>query len=351
MAEVQIDVLNALFAQGNPYQELMYTGSRYRCVPGSAKSFAGLADDVAAGRSQFLHLHWDDRIFGRYETLDENEKAKQDVLAALRAYRDAGGKLLWTIHNALPHRVVSKDTFESGRRDLCDIASRIHVHTEHARDHMISTYGALDQKISIIPHPSYLGAYEVEDVTLARPLPVSDVRRFLMFGLMRGSKGINTLYGTAKSLNKRGVKFELEIRGKAFKTSSRMYRFLNESSNISAIPERVPDDEVAATFARAHFYVAPFEQLFTSGSIMLAQTFGLPVIGPDLPALRQSTPEAAHGLLYAPDNPRGLFQMMQRAVQTSDEELANLRQACFEFAVERAPMRVAGMLADVLDTL
>ncbi len=91
---------------------------------------------------------------------------------SIDSYRAQGGRLVWTIHNARPQKVINLDGFLQARQSLVKRADAIHVHAPHARDHMISEYRDDPSRIHVISHPSYLRSHEPQNITLARPMPV-----------------------------------------------------------------------------------------------------------------------------------------------------------------------------------
>lgn len=326
-------------APGNPYQSMMYAAvARHHDIIYAGPGGLSQLEDSAIG---ILHLHWDDRLFGR----SRDPAAEAATLAAARAsitgFQARGGRVIWTVHNREPHKITDLKAFETGRQMIVDLADAIHVHAPHARDHIVSAYGADPAKLHILPHPSYLAAYEPAETTLNRPFPEASVRQFLFFGMFRGQKGVHRIRDVAGKLTKRQVPYHLKMYGKAFGSQARMLRILGSNPNIDLRTDRIPDTEIPQIFASSQVFLAPYDSLFTSGSIMLALTFGLPVIGPDLRELRETTPEACHPLFYDPAAPRGLIRAMRRYIEMDDTDLATLRQACLDFAQDRTPHKIS----------
>jgi glycosyltransferase involved in cell wall biosynthesis len=172
-------------------------------------------------------------------------------------------------------------------------------------------------------------------------LPSADVRQFLFFGMFRGEKGVHKIQDAAGKLSRRGLPFHLRMYGKAHASQARLVRRLQANPNVDLRADRVPDEEIPEIFGRSQVFLAPYDSMFTSGSVMLALTFGLPVIGPDIRELRETTPPECHELLYNPDSPRGLIRSMLQAIDMDAKTLHRHRKACFAFAQERAPAMVS----------
>jgi beta-1,4-mannosyltransferase len=343
--------LNIPYAHGNPYHRLLY-GSAGPYVPlAGAKDLRQLAQYAAGQVSPVLHLHWDDRMFGRGDDPDTNRINAQTLVDRLQAFKDAGGKIFWTIHNKRAHFERDAESFAWGRGQLCALADLVHVHAPHAARHMIEDWGVAPEKIRIIPHPSYLGAYEPAEATLGRPLPSSPNRQFLFFGTMRGNKGVALLPEAIARLARHRTNFDLLIAGKTMRRAMRRMQPMLDLPQVSVRDGFIPDADVPDIFGAAQVFLAPFGDFFTSGSVMLAQTFGLPVIGPDRAEMRAITPPENHDLLYEGQRPKPLVQMMKRLIDMPDAELAQRRAVCFAYAHATAPAVISRSLAATLSSL
>lgn len=332
---------------GNPYQSLLYS----RLPSDFETEFAGPGALNRLNDAEFdvVHIHWDDRLFDRKDDSDDDSAALDDALDTLAAFKSQGGRIVWTVHSDTPHKPDHLETFERGRQALAQLADAIHVHADHAADYMETTYSVPRSKLHVIPHPSYLGAYETIKKTTARRLPTADVRQFLFFGLFREPKGIHAITDVAGKLTRRQVPYHLRMYGKAFASQAPMLQQLEANENVDLRTDRVPDDEIPGIFGASHVFLAPYQSVFTSGSVMLALTFGLPIIGPNIRELRETTPEDCHHLLYNPESPRGLIRSMLDFVEMSDSDLRAARKACFAFAKDRAPNKIGPEIAKLLD--
>ncbi|SLN50253.1 glycosyltransferase family 4 protein [Ruegeria meonggei] len=349
------NVVNIPYGVKNPYQNMMYMS----CEPEFALSKMRNPDVNSFGRSEFqsengiVHIHWDDRLFpASAESGSQPDQGFLRTRDALKQFRANGGRIIWTIHNRFAHSQTSEnDGLKAVREQLVKLVDLIHVHTPHAKRYMIEEFGADSDRIRLIPHPSYLGVYEPEDTTLNRPMALRDTSRFLTFGAMRGNRELDRLEFAARKLANRGFDFRLAVIGRTVRANRRLLRQMNANPYVTVTPERIPDSQIPGVFSAANAYVLPSTRTFTSGTAMLAQSFGLPIIGPDIEPHRQTTPSECHDLLYPIGNPRGLIRMLMRVMDMSDEELGEKRRACFEFSKERHPKLISRSLAQVLTEL
>ena len=347
----KIKVLNIPYARRNPYHGLLYgPSSPYEIVAGD-KDLSDLEQFAASQECAVLHLHWDDRMFGRTEDPHENRLLAEEGIARLRQFKRAGGRILWTIHNKRPHFERDAETFSWARTRLGDIADLVHVHALHAAAHMIDVWHVAPEKIRIIRHPSYLGAYEDAELTLNRPLSENPNRQFLFFGMMRWAKGVAIMQEAVLRLVRHTNSFQLHVAGKAMPRQKRRLRPLFDVPNVSSQTGFVSDADLIKLFSQAHVFLAPFDDIFTSGTLMLAQTFGLPIIGPDRPEMRAFTPKDCHDLLYKEQRPKAIVQMMRQVIDMPATELQQRRQLCFEFSQQLSPANIGAATSAMIASL
>lgn len=132
-------------------------------------------------------------------------------------------------------------------------------------------------------HASYSGIYP-QDTNKAEARQrlglLLENRVFLYFGYIKPYKGVEELIDSFHSV------FEsddiLIIAGKPFDaaTKTTIGQRADGSASIKLYLDYIADDEIQLYFAAADIVVFPFKHTHTSGSLMLALTYGKPVIAP-----------------------------------------------------------------------
>jgi glycosyltransferase involved in cell wall biosynthesis len=101
-------------------------------------------------------------------------------------------------------------------------------------------------------------------------------------------------------------------------------------ATIAYRPGFVPDDELQVLMRAADVVVLPFRDVLTSGSVVLAMSFGRAVIAPALGCIPE-TVAAGHELLYPADDRNGLRRALAAAARHRSElgavGAANFRRA------------------------
>ncbi len=340
-------VINRFAYDTNPYNGLIYqhAGPRYRMTPGTIADASVLL--AAEGRA-ILHLHWEEG-FVRWQADDAAASAATDAtLADLRAFKAGGGRIVWTVHNELPHEGDYLAAFMRLRRGIAALADRILVHNRTAISLIIGQSGADPAKVVLLPHPSYLGVYESEAATFAEA-PDWESRRLLLFGMLRRYKGLETLIDAMAA----APEVEVAIVGEVMAPDhvDALMPRIEATPGLTLTRQRIDDADVPALLRAHRGVVLPYARVLTSGVAMLAMSFGRPIIAPDLPQLREVLPASQHPLLYPPGDTEALAARMRRLAAMDRAALARLRDDLQARAGQYSPAQVSERLAALFDRL
>ncbi|HEY8416200.1 MAG TPA: glycosyltransferase, partial [Thermaerobacter sp.] len=82
---------------------------------------------------------------------------------------------------------------------------------------------------------------------------------------------------------------------------------------IRPVLEHVPDGDIQLYMNAADAVVMPYEEIFTSGTVVLAMSFGRAVVAPRQGCLAEVV-DGEGGILYDPADPAGLEGALRRAL-------------------------------------
>jgi glycosyltransferase involved in cell wall biosynthesis len=138
-------------------------------------------------------------------------------------------------------------------------------------------------------------------------------RVFLLLGALRGYKGATELIAELKKLPDPNAR--LLIAGKPFtpELAADLQAEVADDPRIVARLEFIPDAEIPRYLLAADCAVLPFRDVLTSGSLILAMSFGLAAIAPRLGCLPETVAEDG-ALLYDAEDPGGLGKALQQAL-------------------------------------
>jgi glycosyltransferase involved in cell wall biosynthesis len=300
--------------RGNPYCDLLYRNLAARGVSVLANSELSPRWLLRHVRDvKVLHLHWPEfyyRSRGRPAARSATAFVAALLLARLLRYR-----VVWTVHNALPHE---RHVADRVLRWLLVRSARLVVHAEAARAVLPQTR----RPAAVVPHGHYIGCYPDE-------LPASDARRalglgaddrvFAYFGQLRAYKGVDALLHAFTGLP--GARLRLVIAGRpATDADGEIVRIAAcRDTRVQTHLEFVPDHDVQRFLKAADFVVLPYRDVLTSGGALLALSFARPLVVPRLGCLVELEQEGC-AIGYDPAAPHGLRAALATAAEVRDLE-------------------------------
>lgn len=331
------------YGEANPYQDMLYSAF-------DRENFFPTLNPVRArrmlwhGKAVCAHVHWDEIFLGRRWRKKFSEDPFGSPRRVFDKFVDEGGRLVWTVHNGLPHEQSHLDDFLLLRRTLAARAHVIHVHSHIARRFVIDAYGAPDSHVHVVPHPSYLGVYPDAPVLKGN----GSRKHFLHFGLIRAYKGVDRFLSVARDLASEGLVASVHLAGRVLDEEEIKIPDFPKSVEVKESLRFIDDEEVPGIFAQADFSVLPYTRSMTSGTAMLSMSFGVPVIAPDLGGMAEMVPPECLDLLYDPDDPNGLHEAMRFAAELSAVKTSKMRKACHAVAQRLNPNNISQKFGSLL---
>ena len=150
---------------------------------------------------------------------------------------------------------------------------------------------------------------------------------FLTFGHIRGYKRIDLLIEAAQALAKRtDKKFKVTIVGNC--KNWHQYKSLITNPNIFDIRIGfVENDDIPQYFNDADFFVLPYQDLAQSGAITVAFQYNIPVITSDIIQFKEFNNSNEYGYRFESCNSDALSVVMERALNLSAKEIADMKSA------------------------
>jgi glycosyltransferase involved in cell wall biosynthesis len=216
--------------------------------------------------------------------------------------------LVLTVHDSVPFNGLRMSFFQRFAFDLpMKIANRIIVHTPVAK-RALAARGIPEDKIAIIPH----GPLRL--LARAQPPPVKSdgVWTFVMFGLLKSYKGIDTLIEAVGGIHAQ-VKGRARflIAGAAHMDVEPLRASIQKLGVEDIVELRVgylTNDELAALFAEADCFLFPYRQIDASGAYYLAKPLGKWIIASEVGIFSEDVIPGKTGLLVPPGQSKALAQ-------------------------------------------
>ena len=339
----------------NPYQNLLYSGFESPDVtPGDIDTAIEDVQNSTDGQPVVFHLHWQNVITGPARNSHEHRIMAKQFLSKIELFKSCGGYLIWTIHNKLPHDtkfLLAEREYHSALSDHADI---VHLHDETSIEIVNQEYKVRLEKIRIIPHGNYISSYPNEisrvEARKALKLPDSDMI-FGFIGQLRPYKGLTEFIEASVPLTRKSNVTGL-IAGKPVWpfTEGKITNQCSPFSKIRVFEGFVADEDLQLYLNSSDIIVLPYRDILTSGSILLAASYGKPVVVPDIPAFRNIKLQK-FVFTYDPIKKNALSELMQELSVLNSSELAELSSAAFEYAKELDWAEISHKLVRELESL
>jgi D-inositol-3-phosphate glycosyltransferase len=274
--------------------------------------YARLMRYAARSKPRILHILWNNKI----------ELFDRTILMAY--YKLCGKKIALTAHNVNQARRDAKDSLVNRitlriQYRLCD---HIFVHTKKMKDELCRDFGVAERTVTVIRHPIN-DAFPDTDLTPSeakRHLGLQENEKaVLFFGRIRPYKGIEHLLAAFQLLAANHSDYRLIIAGEPKKGSEEYRHQIEQTVKTEFTPGQIimkiqfiPDEEMEVYLKAADVLVLPYKEIFQSGVLFLAYSFGLPVVATDVGSFREEIVEGRTGFLCQP----GDLAELAKAIET-----------------------------------
>lgn len=226
---------------------------------------------------------------------------------------------VFTLHNLKPTNPLKPQWIDFlGHWVATNFSERVIVHCNEARRLLASRYGR-HGRVYVVEHPNYIHQYPNTISKMdARKLLIlpEEAIVFTFFGGIRSNKGIETLIQAFLRLE--SDSFRLLIAGSVDPSDpigKSIQEYAKSNPRISFDFRHIPEDEIQNVLNSTDIVVLPFLNILTSGSAMLALSFGRPVIAPRMGCLPELI-EPDGGWLFEPENIDSLAKTMLLAASS-----------------------------------
>ena len=249
--------------------------------------------------------------------------------------RMLGVRIVWTLHNKINHDGVYPKLDRWVRKTMFRLAHAVIVHsTPAAQD--ASAHFALNKKtrgkLRVVPHASYVGSYPADlsrSEARARFGLTENQFCYGLIGRLQAYKGIEELVEAFRQLPEDHLR--LLVAGRV--ASPRLGRWLNEKrvedTRIILVPEHIPEDQLQTCFAAVDATVYPFRNPLTSGSVLMAASFGCALVLPRVPTLLAGLPRSGC-VLFEPGDRDSLVDALRRVSTCNTTAMGKMNRIAME---------------------
>lgn len=310
----------------NPYQKLLIENLEQLGVQLVHSDYKGKIFPLSRtieDKPDILHLH---SLYPLFLSPNPIKTLIRGVVALcqLLILKQMGVKIVWTAHDLKHHENSQINIDKVFTTVFARITHAIIAHGETAKQEVAKVFKLKNhQKIFVIPHGNYINYYEnkIASVEARERLELSKANFVLLFlGLIRPYKGVPELTDAFKQLHGNGIHLVIAGKVTTIELAEEIKQKTLNHENIHFIPGFVPDDEIQLYMNACDVVALPYRDILTSGSIVLAMSFGRACIAP-LRGCIGDMLNASGAFLYDPNNEKGLLQAINSAIQNKDNLL------------------------------
>jgi len=279
---------------------------------------------VLLSKAKNLHMHWIDSFSGF--------RARNMLVSLLKSFLFIidiflikfilKTKIIWTLHNKYSHECYHVHIERIIRKFFCNKVDAIICHCNQAKKEIQSEFGAPKNKIYVIPIGNYINGYKNE-ISKEKALKYLNLKSedfiYLSFGAIRPYKGIDKLINCFKTIGK-NKNVKLLIIGKPVNDQIKtdIIKSSKAFENIKLQFEFIHDDDIQIYFNASDIVVFSFQKILGSAGILLAMSFGKPIIAPRLGCIIDILDEKG-AFLYNPRENESLLMVLRKAMENKDK--------------------------------
>lgn len=312
------------YTRANAYQRELAGALRDRGVfvsaePTGRRKLLPVAQAIRRhGRPDVLHMHWTEPYISGGRP-DVSRMRVLRTLLELRLLRRSGCAVVWTAHDLSRHDRAVDPLELRFNRGLFALSGAVVVHCEAARSALLAALllpSRAGGRVRVIPHGHYAGAYANEmsraEARTRLELPPTG-RVFAFVGWVRPYKGVLELIDAFRQVDDQDARLLVCGQAQDDAYAAQVTQRAGRDSRVITRLEFVPDDELQLYLTASDAVVLPYREIFTSGSVLLAMTFGRAVIAPRRGCIGETLDEDG-ALLYDASDFSGLVAAMRRAL-------------------------------------
>ena len=241
----------------------------------------------------------------------------------LRFVKKLGIKLVYTVHNVLPHD-TGKKFVPVFRRVYREVDALI-CHTEGAKNRLALEFSVDPKRVWVIPHGPLLHdakrrSMQASKAQLSVP---EDVTLVLCQGFIRPYKGLNFLLHGWRKMNASSLNARLLIAGTG---ESELLKSIKEQVARLGLQESVcldfrfiPDEDLPTYYHAADILVYPYREVTTSGALMTALAYRKAIVATNLSAFQEVLRDKETALLVDYGDADALASSLRRLIQAPKE--------------------------------
>lgn len=213
------------------------------------------------------------------------------------------GKIVVTIHDV--NSLSKEEKYSFYYVLMYKLTDLILTHNQFSKEKIIKGCGPMRKKIYIVPHGNYTPFIQLHrDKSKSKSylgLP-DDQKIILFFGMIKEVKGLDVLLRAFREVIDGNSQTILLIAGKVWDNDFSIYQDLidknNLASNIILHDHFISHNDVGHYYCASDLVVLPYKRIYQSGVLMMALSYGRPVLVSDLEPFKETLSDNENGFFF-----------------------------------------------------
>lgn len=210
--------------------------------------------------------------------------------------------------------------------------------------------GIPEAKIAVIPHGNYLpfiGKVPAHAEARARVGLPNEAQVLLFFGHIKRVKGLDILLAAMPRLIQEHPNTVLLVAGRVWKDDFQRYQSQVEALGIASYctfhTRFIPDSEVAYYYAAADVIVLPYRRIYQSGVLLMAMSYGKPVVVSDIEGMTEVVSDGENGYVFSDGDAEVLADKLIEAT-SNPEKSRQVGARAFSYMQEHHDWNTIGQM-------
>jgi beta-1,4-mannosyltransferase len=274
----------------------------------------------------YIHIHWPSFFYNKPEPRRCFTRfALFSFFLALARWR--GARLIWTIHNLYPHeRCVIPQLDTVTRWLLVKLGALFFIHGSSAEADVLREFPAVAGRTALIEHGHWIGYYPNTIASCAARSRLGLRDNEFVFLFIGSCNPYKNLEGLIRAFEQLPGNPTLIISGKfqdAVYEAKIKAAIESSASHIIMHSGFIPDEDMQIYLRACNVVVIPYSEILSSGSAILAMSFGRPAIAPAMGCLKDLIVEGC-GFLYDPSHQIASLRDSMRAAMEAKFDPAHI---------------------------
>ncbi len=312
-------------------------------VAGWFRYYWALIQYTAFTRGQLIHILWNNK----FEMFDRT--------ILMFAYKLLGKTVVRTAHNVNQARRDGNDSILNRMtlRIQYQLSDHIFVHTQQMKRELCADFRVKPAAVTVVPY-GINNAIRITGLTCSEAkqrIGVKDTEKtILFFGGIKPYKGLSYLVDAFQQLSEKDRNYRLIIAGEEKREAEQYMREIRRKiknlPNPACVIQKIQyirDEDTEVYFKAADVVALPYREIFQSGILFLAYSFGLPAVASDVGSFRDDIIEGTTGFLCKPGDASALANTLKRYFDSNlFKDLNVYRKQIETFANARHSWHVVG---------